>query len=354
MADIASLLYANASEKGIPLGGTFELTPLCNMNCKMCYIRMTKEQMAQKGRERTADEWLTLARRAKECGMLFLLLTGGEPFLYKDFWYLYDELKKLGLIISINSNATMLQGEVLERLIKNPPFRVNVTVYGGCDETYADLCRCSDGFTRATEAVRRLKEAGVNVKINCSITPLNCKDLDDCFNFAKQMQTPCQIGSYMFPPMRRDDKYTERFTAEDAGFYQAKIDKMRYSPDELKRSIDDIVRCERDGSTLDIPKKFRCRAGRSAFWVTWKGDMMPCGMMEKFVEHPFEDDFAECWQRINAAIKEQTVLTKCSTCPDRDICKVCPAMALSETGTFNEKPEYICKMNEAWKREMLK
>ena len=26
-----------------PISGTFELSPLCNMDCKMCYIKMSKE-----------------------------------------------------------------------------------------------------------------------------------------------------------------------------------------------------------------------------------------------------------------------------------------------------------------------
>ncbi len=354
MADLVSYLYTDAGRKGIPLGGTFELTPLCNMNCKMCYIRMTKEQMEQKGRERTAEEWLDLARQAKEMGMLFLLLTGGEPFLYKDFWPLYEELKKMGLIISINSNGTMLNGEIIEKLIKNPPFKINITIYGGSDETYADLCRCPDGYTRATQAVRRLREAGVFVKINGSITPHNCKDIERGFEFAKEMQTPCQMGSYMFPPTRRDDVTTERFSAEEAGIYQAKIDRMRFSPEDFQNTVADIKRCEAEGSKLDIPEKFRCRAGRSGFWVTWKGEMTGCGMMEKFYEHPFEDGFEACWKRLNKTISEQTVLTACSDCPDRDICKVCPAMALAETGDFNQKPTYVCEMHRTWKKEMCK
>lgn len=354
MLDLTSLLYAEASAKGVPLGGTFELTPLCNMNCKMCYIRMTKEERDRKGRERTADEWLDLARQAKEQGMLFLLLTGGEPFLYKDFWYLYEELKKMGLLVSINSNGTMLQGEVLERLIKNPPVRINITIYGGSDKTYADLCRCPDGYTRATEAVRKLRESGVTVKINGSITPLNCEDIIECFDFAKEMETLCQLGSYMFPPTRRDDVTTARFTAEEAGRYQAIIDKMRFEPQDLANMIAENERCDKEGSKSDLPQKFRCRAGRSGFWVTWKGEMTGCGMMEKFYEHPFEDGFAECWKRLNKTVTEQTVLTACKDCEQRDICKVCPAMALAETGDFNKKPQYICQMNEAWKKELCK
>ena len=44
---------AKAAQKHIPLGGSFELTPRCNLRCKMCYIRMDKWQMDQIGRERT-------------------------------------------------------------------------------------------------------------------------------------------------------------------------------------------------------------------------------------------------------------------------------------------------------------
>lgn len=354
MADLASILHADAGKKGIPLGGTFELTPLCNMNCRMCYIRMTKEEMNKKGRERTAEEWLSLARQAKDCGMLFLLLTGGEPFLYKDFWYLYEELKKMGLVVSINSNGTMLQGEILERLIKNPPYRMNITIYGGSDRTYKELCRCPDGYTRATEAVRQLKKAGVFVKINSSVTPQNCADIENCFSFAKEMQTPCQIGCYMFPPTRRDDLSTERFSAEDGGKYQAVIDKMRYDPNDLAGIVSEIKNCEENGSQKELPEKFLCRAGRSGFWVTWKGEMTACGMMEKFIEHPFEDGFEECWKRINRAVCAETVLSACRSCKERDICKVCPAMALAEAGDFNSKPDYFCKFHEAWKKEICK
>ena len=354
MFDAASMMFRDAAEKGIPLGGTFELTPLCNMNCRMCYIRMSREEMDKCGRMKTADEWLALANQAKDRGLLFLLLTGGEPFLYPEFWELYGELKKMGIIVSINSNATMLSDDIIERLIKNPPYRLNITLYGGSDETYKRLCRFENGYTKATEAIRKLKKAGVYVKINGSITPDNCADIGECFSFAKEVQCPAQIGSYMFPPMRREDKQSGRFNAEDAGLYQAIIDKTRYNIQELEQVRKQIIYCNEHGSKLDIPPKFRCRAGRSSFWINWKGEMMACGMMENLIEYPFEKGFDECWKKINSAIIEQTALTGCSDCPDRDICKVCPAIAFAETGSCNRKPEYLCTMLRCWKEEMLR
>ena len=43
-ARLTNYLYAKASYQGLPLSGTFELTPCCNMACKMCYVRNTKEE----------------------------------------------------------------------------------------------------------------------------------------------------------------------------------------------------------------------------------------------------------------------------------------------------------------------
>lgn len=48
------------------------------------------------------------AEQAKAKGLLFLLLTGGEPFLYPEFRTLYARLKAMGLIVSVNTNSTLL------------------------------------------------------------------------------------------------------------------------------------------------------------------------------------------------------------------------------------------------------
>ena len=90
-------IYQKAARDRTPVSGTFELTPRCNMNCRMCYIRMSEEEMNARGREYTADEWIRMGRVCAQRGMLFLLFTGGEPFLRKDFRKIYTELKKLGL-----------------------------------------------------------------------------------------------------------------------------------------------------------------------------------------------------------------------------------------------------------------
>ena len=162
---LTEYLHTKAAWAGIPLNGTFELTPCCNMACKMCYVRMTKQQQEQIAPLRTAGEWLALAEEAKKQGMVYLLLTGGEPFLRPDFHEILSGLNKMGLFVSINSNGTLIDEEVISWLKQAPPTRVNVTLYGASDATYERLCGNPKGYTQAVRGIRLLKDAGFVVRL---------------------------------------------------------------------------------------------------------------------------------------------------------------------------------------------
>ena len=91
---LTNILFHKASVDKLPLSGTFELTPRCNFNCRMCYIRHSEQEVRQHDRPmRSLEEWKNLADEAEKEGMLYLLITGGEPLLWKDFWPLYEYLK---------------------------------------------------------------------------------------------------------------------------------------------------------------------------------------------------------------------------------------------------------------------
>ena len=54
------LRRASAAQR--PINGSLELLPLCNMNCDMCYVRMSREEMEEVGRLRTMEEWTKTAQ----------------------------------------------------------------------------------------------------------------------------------------------------------------------------------------------------------------------------------------------------------------------------------------------------
>lgn len=353
---ITEYLHRKASRARIPLSGTFELTPVCNMACRMCYVRMTKQQQEAIHPLHTAEDWLALGQAAKDRGMLYLLLTGGEPFLRPDFRQILSGLHKMGFVISINSNGTLIDEEVVAWLKETPPTRINITLYGASDETYEKLCGNPKGFTQVTRAIRLLREAGITVKLNCSLTPYNIQDLEQIMDFAKREKLIIQATTYMFPPMRRDQSMVgqnDRFSPEDAAYYAAKVESLLNGPERyLERMKQEDLSLPADPADDCLPEEgegIRCRAGKCSFWVTWNGTFLPCGMLvDDKAPDVFEVGFDKAWEYAKSASDAIRLAPKCAACAQKNRCKACAAMMFTETGAFDRVPEYRCQMSHAY------
>lgn len=351
---VTEYLYRKATSAGMPLSGTFELTPVCNMDCKMCYIRLSSQMQKKIAPLTNAERWLELAQEAKNAGMLYLLLTGGEPFLHPQIRQIMEGLHQMGLLTCVNSNGTMIDKDTVTWLKGCPPVRVNISLYGASDETYAELCGNPVGFTQTMCAIRLLKEAGISVKLNCSLTPYNAKDLPQMVDIAKQNDLVLQVATYMFPPVRKDGTLTgknDRFSAEEAAYYMAYADyltlgKERFLAQEgqLRELLEPEGNCEGDG--------VRCRAGKCSFWITWQGKMMPCGMFpEKNAPNVFEMPFLNAWQAVKKSVCNIHLPAQCAACNVKDICRACAAMVVTESGCFDKAPQYRCDMMRAYKAQ---
>lgn len=55
--------------RAAPGGGSLELTPLCNMNCRMCYVHLSPRQARAAGALRTGQQWAELARPMARAGL---------------------------------------------------------------------------------------------------------------------------------------------------------------------------------------------------------------------------------------------------------------------------------------------
>ncbi len=361
-APIQRYLQDKAMRTRAPLFGTFELTPRCNMNCRMCYIRMSEEEMRARGREFSAAEWITMGRVCRDAGTLFLLLTGGEAFLRPDFREIYTALHEMGFLISVNSNATLIDETTVEWLRRVPPSRVNVTLYGGSNETYARLCRNPQGFDQATRGIRLLRQAGIPVVLNASFTRANVADMEAVFTFAHEQELVVRPSAYMFPPLRSaHENVTDdiRFSPEEAGEAMARLKACSLTPElfaKVRRQIRAGLPCETEEDD-DCPRTadecMGCMAGRCSFWMTWDGRMTPCGMMNEPVAHPFADGFAESWQAIVQGVEPIRLPSACGACRYRPYCRVCGAVALAEgQGDSTRRPDYMCRMTETYVRRL--
>ena len=204
MKTVQDRLYEKASYAHIPIMCAFELLPVCNLSCKMCYVRKSMDYVRSNGGLKNADWWLALAKEGAAHGLLYPLLTGGEPFLHPEFDRIYTGMLDMGLQVSINTNGTLIDRSRAEFLNRYRPTRINMTLYGASEATYERLCGNGKAFHKVHQAVELLKEFGIPLKFNASITPDNVADLPEMIAFAKAHDCPIQVATYMFPPLRRD------------------------------------------------------------------------------------------------------------------------------------------------------
>lgn len=344
----SNYIHAKAKALGIPVSGTFELTSRCNFNCKMCYIH--NEDNVQ---ELSAAEWIEIGRKAVHKGMVFLLFTGGEPFLRKDFCEIYSAIRKMGVLVSINTNASLLDDKMIEFLKNEPPLRMNITLYGCSNETYMKLCG-RPVFEQVVKNVIKLREAGIQVRLNASITPYNCQDIEGMYKLADKIKVPLKATTYMFPPVRvcwgNVGKNKHRFTSSGAAEYMLKCQEQYMSASELASGYEKEISEEENNSFECEGEPMKCRAGKSAFWITWDGRMLPCGMFADEGYSVKTQGFEMAWENVKAYTDAIRLPAECTGCALRKKCAVCAASCFAETGSSDIRPEYICNMTKKLER----
>lgn len=340
---IEERLCVKATMAGIPLGGTFELSPACNMSCKMCYARLGMEEIAAQGGLKTGEEWLKIAAEMQKEGTIFLLLTGGEPLLYPDFKQVYEGVRRMGMIVTINTNGTLITEEWAKYFAQDKPRRINITLYGVNKKGYKNLCGYEKGFDTTINGIQLLKEKNLDVKLNVSLTPDNVKDLDEFYKIAEQLEVPIEIDSYMFPFCREKEEYEQenRLMPEKCAEVYLKILKKE-RPEGYKKYFQ-LCQMYIEGKKFPNHNEIVCRAGKSSFWINWKGDMSPCFALESKATNVFEIGFKNAWRKNQEYVNSIKLSTKCSNCEKQKLCISCAGRTFSETGSVMGTPEYICK-----------
>lgn len=352
MPSIKDRLYKQAIKNRIPLTSAFELSPLCNFSCKMCYVRKSAEEVRREGGIKTLDFWLDIAQQAKEAGTLFPLLTGGEAFLYPHIRELYEAMTKMGMQVSINSNCSCITEETVNWLSKTPPIRINITLYGGSNESYEKLCGDPCGFDKVRRGVKLLANHGIRFQFNCSLTPDNAADMERMMDFAREYGQGLRLATYMFPPMRRTGQsgdYEGRLTPEEAAYYQVLNDWKQLPLERFAvlaknaQHFTELTPELLEEAADKPPREMGCLSGRCSYWVDWQGNLSGCGMMDIPKISLRDHSLMEAWKEVVEWTEQLRYSPVCSNCVNRSVCFSCAAMVHNETGSFQGRPVYLCE-----------
>lgn len=318
-------LNFRARETGTPIGGTFELTPLCNLDCKMCYVHLNRAQMGQT-KLLTAEQWEMLIAQAVDAGMLYARLTGGECLSYPDFKRIYLFLREQGVETAILTNGTLLGREMVDFLREDPPAAIQITLYGASEEAYERVTG-QRVFSVVVENIRRLQAYGLPVSI--AVTPnAFMTDGEEILRLTHKLGLNVQINAGLMAPRTS----TGRSKADAALDTYIRLFKLNseLNGGVLATPCDEDSLPEPGGNAPKTPCGVLCGAGRSSFSIAWNGEMRPCNTFPRIRENALELGFAEAWKRIREQAEHFPRPAECTECAYKDSCNSCLAEHASE------------------------
>ena len=345
-----------ARQQHIPITGALELLPLCNMNCDMCYVRLSRSEMECQGQLRTVDEWILLAQQMQKAGTLFLLLTGGEPLLFPAFKTLYLELRNMGMILTINTNGTLLGESWADFFAEYRPRRINITLYGADAASYNRLCHYPQGFDQTVRAIRLLRERNVDVKISCSVTKKNAHDFPKIFVLGEKLGVPVHADHYMMPAVRERSLPFDaqvRLNPEDAAALALQTLKLQLTSDIFRQYVHESIHRVNNPSFPRGNGHISCLAGNCSFFINWQGFLFPCVMLSEISAPVFDLGFISAWEKVSAAAQKISLSSQCCQCRLQPICRTCVAAAFLETSSYRGMPGYLCRYSDHYYHLLL-
>ena len=336
---VRKFLNFKARDKGVPISGSFELTPLCNLDCKMCYVHLNKAQM-QGAELLSVRQWKDIMQQAIDAGMMYARVTGGECLTYPGFKELYLFLREKGIETVILSNGILMDEAMCAFLKENPPAAIQVTLYGASEEAYERVTG-HRSFTNVVENIRRLRD--MEFPLSIAVTPnAFMTDGAEIIRFLHQEGFHYSINAGIFQPREETGR-----GVEDAGLdtyismmkLRASLKGWELAAEPDPESLPDTSGCGKDCSAVGVT----CGAGRGSFSVDWRGQMRPCNNFPCAGQDILSMGFREAWRRTNHTANNYPLPTECQGCAYQGVCKHCVAEHAAGAEPGHASPA-ICAM----------
>lgn len=318
-------LSYKARQTDTPIDGAFELTPFCNLDCKMCYVHLRPDQLQPGERLLTVEEWKSIIDQAIDAGMLYASLTGGECLTYPGFREIYLYLNSKGIKTSILTNGRLLTEETVALLAKYPPGVVQVSLYGSGEEAYERVCG-HRAYQEVIDGILRAKQAGINMKIAITPNRYTQENIEELLERLYDLQLAYQIGGVTLAAREETGRKKAEFEIDLNSYIRIQSENQKFIDSMGNKNLDIeqvlYAPCEEDSRKNGLP----CGGGHSSFQVNWKGELGPCAPFVSEVHVPILDrgfDNALEQMREYMAVFHKPV--ECEQCELQKYCTSCPA-----------------------------
>ena len=331
-------LQARSLRERRPTSCLFEITPVCNLRCRFCYVAL----------EPYAGPYLSTAQsigvldELADAGILFLTFTGGEIFSRRDFAAMYRHARSKGFLVTLFTNATLVSEETAALLAAEPPHAVEVSIYGADAAHYEGTTGIPGSFARFERGVERLRDAGVNLILKHPTSTLSQDHLPAIRAWCETRGLPYKLS---FEIENRHDG------GQQPSLYRIEPRRARAMEREVRGlGSGPLPECDAGVPARDDGREslYRCGAGRTGVFVDALGNASHCVLDREPAFSLLEMSFEEAWRRIGEWVEQPLPEeAPCAGCGLRAGCSNCPARARLATGDPFGRDSYRCDLTHA-------
>jgi len=325
-------------ERRYPLSGSIELTERCNLSCVHCYINQPASDRKVKSNELSTTEWKSILDQMADKGCIFLLITGGEPLLREDFQEILFHSRKLGFLVCLFTNATMLTPEIADLIADLNLQALEISLYGATPETYEKVTGQPGSFNKCLRGIELAIERNIKVSLKSVLLTINQHELTQMEALTESYGLKFRYDSTLWPRLdgtKNNIKY--QLPNEEMLALDEKDPKRQQAWFDTAESFNrQLIRNE---------KVFTCGAGYRSFHINSKGLMSPCMMVRKPTYSVLNMGFESAWNKIGEIRELKLRLhTECETCPANALCSQCPGWSLAFYDNYETPVPSVCEL----------
>ena len=332
-------LNEKAAGRRIPIAGSIEVTARCNLRCAHCYINLPIGDLQAQKQELTYGELCDILDQIVDEGCLWLLLTGGEPFVRPDFFDIYTYAKRKGLLVSLFTNGTHITPRIADYLAEWRPLTVEITLYGSTQGTYEQITGIPGSYERCIDGIELLIERKLPLRLKSMILTLNKHEVWDMKAYAEGLGVDFRFDPVLNAGLNGNQK--------PAKFRITPREVVELDLEDEKRTKDWREFCDKFWGTPPHPEYlYQCGAGLGIFHIDPYGWLGAC-MISRVPGYDLrQGTFREGWRDFMPRVlaQKRSRETPCQNCELISLCGQCPGFAQMETGDQEEPVEYLCRI----------
>ena len=160
------------------------LTKLCNFQCSYCFSKCNNHL----GKEELAIEKFELIiKQLKARGVKYVILSGGEPLLYRNIYQVIEKLIYNSFEISLCTNAYYASDEVCKKLHKLGLRKVTISLDAIDKESFEDITNRSNTYDFVIKGISNFVNNDFMVTINTVVNNTDFKYFEKIISFSEQL-----------------------------------------------------------------------------------------------------------------------------------------------------------------------